>query len=1082
MGNGPEYNLSTAAACRTLREMGNTVILLESHVTSLAADEHFADITYLEPLNRLTIETIYNREDPHRVFASVGGQQALNIALLLYQIPHGLHKPLTFFGNSGDFLEATQNKERFTRIVHSTGAKTPRAFAVNKAAQGMELGRQLGFPIVVRATLALSGIATAVTYNSDELQHALDVALATSAVGEAVVEKSLAGYKRTEWEVVRDVRDEVMIVGSVEYIEPLGIHSNDSPVVTPVQSLPATERNRVEHLVEQLMRNFKLTGTATVQLAHGSNPDDIHVVKITPRINTTSLWCARAAGIPIVEWHVRLSAGEPLSELYKKADDTIDLFNAEARQQEPQQSCWVRLPQFPGPRLMDSRELLTTYTKSVGSVTGVGPSFICALQKAVAAAGYAPLGPGYRAREYSESWENERLLAEITRPTMWRIWDMYSGLRAGIAVDTLHDITGIDTWFISQLVQLYELEQQWGSLQAKDLITSTEVKLEQLDNAKHMGCSDAQLAAAINLDESRLSAFREQQHLAPCPVDPVAGKTQAPTAVEYRTLCYGRDSGPGIQQDADVILIFGMVNSIIHRDSESEYIIAHAVREIHTRGKQSVLLSPNPLHLADEAGVPVRHYLEAVNVETVRAIIEHERPAGVILQFGERFTPDITALLKEMNVPILGTRIEHIERIRIRERFRIILQKLDVRQPAHGMAENAREAYMLADDIGYPIIVHPANPVNIPRIAIWYDQAEARQFLEQAPSLSELYPISIEKFLEDAKEFNVDGIADGTRLCVAGVIEYVEEAGVNSADSAAAWPVRTISPDILDKSREIASRIVEELNIRGIIGVKFAVRNDELFMIDLLPCVARSTVLLHKFTGCRFIPQAIQVLLGKSLDEIDCYEAAGNYRAVRAPVFPFTHFPGSSASLGPEKCSVGEAVGIDQSFGIAYAKALTAAGNLLPTKGNVLLAVSDRDKDYIIPIAKKLRFLGFGLLATAGTARELENIGVPFELVHKIHEGRPNAVDRIIDGDIQLIINTPGGKANRIAEAYMRQEAVERGILVITTIPGAYAAVSGIEAFMQHGFDVNPLEKYQHELRFQKEFRFEQQDSFDFDV
>ena len=1082
MGNGPEFNLSTAAACRTLRDMGNTVILQESHVTSLAADEHFSDVTYLEPLNRVTIEKIINKENPHSVFATVGGQNALNYALLLYQVPQGLLKPMTFFGNSGDFLDATQNKERFARIVHSTGVKTPQAFAVNKDTQGMELGRQLGFPIVVRASLALSGIATAVTYNSEELKRALAVALATSAVGEAVIEKSLAGYKRTEWEIVRDVRDAVMIIGSVEYIEPLGIHSSDSLAVTPVQTFSPTELIRIQHLVEQLMRNFKLVGTATIQLAHGSNPDDIQVVKITPRVNTTSLWCSRIAGVPIADWHARLSAGTALGELCEKPDETVDLFQTAFQPEEPEKYCWVRLPQFPGPRLMKSHELLTTFTKSIGSVTGTGTTFSCALLKAVTAAGLSPLGPGYRLQGYNETWTEDQMRLEIAQPTKWRLWNVYCGLRSGMSIDELAEITGIDPWFISQLALLCDLEHRWGTVQPKDLIASGAARPELLDEAKNNGCSDSQLALSLNLQETRLAEYREQQQLFPCPAIPVNALSTAASTIDYRSLCYGSKKRIGIQQDQEIILILGTSNSIIQGDSESEYIISHAIREIHAEGKMSVLLSPNPLHFADEAGVPLRHYLDAVRPETVRSLIEIERPAGVILQFGERFTPEITELLKKLSIPILGTRIEHMDRMRIRDRFRIILQKLDVRQPAHGVAEHARDAYMIAEDIGYPVIVHPANPVHVPRIAIWYDQTEARQFLEQAASLSELYPISVEKFLEDAKEFNVDGIADGTRLSVAGIIEYVEEAGVNSADSAAAWPVRTIAPEIIEKSRTIASNIVQELHIKGIMGVKFAVRNDELFLIDLLPCVSRSTVLLHKFTGCRLISQAVQVLLGKSLDDIDCYEAAGNYRAVRAPVFPFSHFPGCSASLGPEKCSVGEAVGIDASFGIAYAKALTGAGNVLPTKGNVLLAVADRDKEYIIPIVKKLRFLGFGILATPGTAAELERIGIPFEPIQKIHEGRPNAVDRIIDGDIQLIINTPGGKANRIAEAHMRQEAVERGILLITTIPGAYAAVSGIESFMQHGFDVCPLEQYQHELHFQKEIRFEQQDSFNFDV
>ena len=1082
MGQGFEYNSATAAACRTLREMGNTVILLESHISSLAADQHVANTTYLEPLNRDTLERIYNSEAPHRIYVTAGGQRALTLALLLHQMPHGLHKPLSFFGNSGDILEATQNKERFIRIVQSFSARTPQAYAVTKHKQGMELGRQLGFPVVVRASLALNNLATAITYNSIELHTALEIALKASATGEAIIEKSLAGYKRTEWQMIRDVRNDVRTIGTIEYIEPLGIHSNDSPAVSPIQTLSPAARTRSEQLAVQAMRGFKLTGTATVQLAHGSDPDDIQIVKVTPRITSTALWCGRVASIPIVDWHTRICIGSALEDLSgHSAKEQEDLFSKEKAGISPPPFCWCRMPRFPGQRLMDRNEQLTTYTKSVGWAAGVDCTFLPAFLKAIRAAGYPFIGPGCQSQGPSETWDTDRLKMEIARPAVDRLWYLYSGLRSGIASEELHELTGIDAWFIRQLETLWQIERSWQAINPKDVISATDIQQKLLKSAKQAGCSDAQLAESVHLEEERLAQARIRLGILPRAVQTDTTADPDKTAV-FRTCTYA--DAPKVEKtsDQETLLILGSGNSILADGAESEYSIAEAVREFHALGSRCVLIAPNPLHLADEADVPVKHYLDAIEPETLRSVAAHEKPAGIVLQFSECCSPELIACITELNIPVLGTSIKDIERMRKRDRLRVMLQKLNVRQPAHGVAGNAREAYTFAQDIGYPVIVHPANPVHLPRIAIWYDQAEARQFLEQAPSLYELYPIAVEKFLEDAREFNLDGIADGEQFNLAGVVEYVEEAGINAADSAAVWPVRSISPEILDHSRQLAASLVKELHIHGIIGIKFAVRGDELFLIDLQPRVTRCTVLLHKLTGCRLIPHVVRVLAGASLADLEWYEAAGDYRAVRAPVYAFKHFPACSALLSPEKCSVGEAVGIDQSFGIAYAKALTAAGNVLPTKGTVLLAVADRDKEFIIPVAKKLRFLGFSILATEGTARELLNVGVPFEEVHKIHEGRPNVIDRIIDGDIHLIINTPGGKANRIAEDQMRKKALEHGILVITTISGAYAAVEGIEAFMQHGFDVTSVEKHQRELRFQREIRFEQQETFNFDT
>ena len=1072
MGQGSEYVCATAAACRTLRSLGHTVFLLESHAAALACDTKRAHATYIEPLSRETVEKVLVRERPHSVLATVSGRHAFNTALLMQHMPLLQAPRFSLFGSSHELLDATQNTEHFTRIVQSLGLKTPKSFAVGKKKQGEDLGRQLGFPVVVRAVLATGGIGTAITYNTQELDRAVDVALAVSPVSHAVIEKSLEGCKRTAWEVIRDTRDHVAIVGNIEYIEPLGIHSADSPAVAPVQSLGKEELQHVAGVVSGLMRRFQLVGTATIHLAHGKDPRDLTVVSIAPYVTSTSLWCGRVALLPIADWHTRLCAGQNLEDLQRAARVmTDDLFETPV----PQEAwVWCRLPLFPDWRLMGPREPLSTYTRSTGYVMGAGPDFITALQKAVHAAGLPALGPGFEVPKYAVAWDELDLRAELAHPTPHRLWHLFRAVQAGVPVDELHQLSRIDPWFIERLRGLGTRAPGWVASGQRDGDT--------LSQAKAAGCSDDQLARALGIGEQRVREQRERSGVVPGVRTVQAAQPAEAPALAFHILTHGPATSRRLVDRRDTVVVIGSDCSLLQGRPEFEFVAAHGISALNEAGWDSVLVSPNPLHMADEADAPLRHYIEAVQPETVRDILEAERPCSVMLQFAGRQTERVLDAVAASGAPVLGTPLEHLARLLHRDRFQTMLQKLDIRQPSHGMAGNAQQVFELATDVGYPVIVHPAEPATLPRVAIWYDQHDARAFLDQASQLTELYPLSIETFLEAAREFHVEAIGDGTDAMLAGVLEHVEEAGIHSADSAAVWPSDGLTPHLLKEVREVVQRLVRELGLRGLFSVKCAVAEEKLYLLDVLPHATRSTALLHTVTGGRIMPVAVRVLLGSSLREMNCHELAASYLAVRVPVFPFSHFPGSDASLGPENCSVGQAIGIDRSFGIAYAKALTAAGNKLPTKGNVLLSIADRDKDGVVTVAKRLRALGFGIVATGGTASVLQERGIPVDAVSKLQEGRPNVIDQIIDGRIQVIINTPGGKANKIAEARMRHEAAERDILVITTIAGARAAVAGIEAFMRHGFEARTLETYLKDLRQQQELHFDPQPAMELNV
>ncbi len=1016
MGNFPEYNLSVATATRALKKLGHYVILLESHAASFAEESGFCDKCYLEPINRHTIEKVIEKEKPHSILATVGGQNTLNITLLLHHFPCGLNHNLSFFGTTGHILESTQNAELFINTVQSLSARTPESFVVNKHEKGVEFGKKLGFPIVVKPILAPGGIGTSITYNIKELNRAVAVALAVSRVKKVVIEKSLAGWKRTEWEVIRDVRDQVAVIGGIEYIEPLGIHSADSPAVSPVQTLSETEISLAKLLSVNLIKKFKITGTATVQLAHDPFSEKVCVMSIDPRITRTSLWIGSTKSVPISEWHVFLCSGKCVNELDEEiCKSSKDLFN----QKQNKTRIWCRMPLFPDGRLMKKNELLTTYTKSVGTVAGIGADFSCALQKAVNAVG--------KKFEKSEEFKNSNhfdLLNELSKPLPTRIWNISLALKEGISAEKISRISGIDIWFINQLKNLSFDKLIFNQV---DILPSLKSKLSK---------------------------------------------------TVLKSLCYEKCPKQTGVSRKNSVLIISSGSPLTRKGFEYEYLLAQSVRKLYDNGKYCVMLSPKPLHLADESGVGFTHYINSVSPENIETVIKAENPTGIILQFENSLSLEIIEYIKNCGVPVLGTKLKSIERLRKRNRFQTLLQKLDIRMPPHGIAKNEKEVNEIIDDIDFPVMVHPAKSQNTPKVAVWYDTHDVETFLKKA-TFKELFPMSIESFLEAGKEFHLDAVADGKKGFAVGIVEHVEEAGVHAADSVSFWPSAFIPEKITNEANFILTKLVAELNLCGFIGVKFAYADEKLFLLDILPHVTKNSAFIHKVTGRRFISKVASVLCGTPLSTIEVYEPLSDYIAVRAPVFPFAHFPNSDASLGPESCSIGEAVSFDHSFGIACAKAISAAGNIIPTNGNVLLSIADRDKKDIIPIAKKLQALGFGIIATPGTASELKNLGLPINQILKIQDGRPNVVDKIIDGDVQLIISTPGGKDNRIAEAKMRHEAVDRKIIVITTIAGAGAIVAGIESFMRYGFNVFSLDEYMKELRRQEELHFVPQSLFD---
>ncbi|RLD11613.1 MAG: carbamoyl-phosphate synthase large subunit [Chlamydiae bacterium] len=1074
IGQSREYNNVIMSACKVLHNAENSVILLDSHSASPVSGSGLCSRSYIEPLTREILEKILQKERPHSVLATVSGKNSFNLSLVLNQFSSHSNSKFAFLGTTGEILASTQRPEIFKQIVESAGAECPNSSTVNSIDKGIETGRKIGFPIIVRAIPEPSGLGVAIAYNVEELERAISIALTVSPIKQIVIEKSFAGAKSTDWVVLRDRRDNIFIVGSVEYIEPMGVHANDSIAVSPAQSISDESIAIAKETVERIARNFKVTGCATIQLAHDKKNDtDIKIISVTPMITRAAILCGRQAGIPVAEFHTRLCIDGNINELMSSSllKDEANLF--EKKEKKEKNFCVCRVPVFPGNRLMKKNELLTTYTKSVDSVTGVGMNFISALQKAVRASCLPEPGAYCIDAESAGTWGVEEIMQLVSKPFANRLWHILRAIKIGIEPEELINVSGIDKWFINKLAEFNEIEEKCSSIQKKDLISGTGNIKNLLKKTKQTGCSDLQLSSIFGVEEEKIREYRLKQKIFPI-AKHLSGENfqKSPWIINY-------NSRKQKYSDDKPILIIGSCKSKPIGKAENEYILLEAIRELSKAGEKCILVSPETLHLADDEDVNVKRYIEPVNMEIINDIIEIEKPKAVLAQFSDFQT---YALIEKLDdITVMGTSFKNIQRLLKRERFYPLIQKLDIRLPSHGIADNARDAFLLAEDIGYPVIVHPAAPAIIPAVDIWYSKREAKDFLDSAGRVKELYPISIEKFLEGGREFHIEGVCDKTDLYVGGIIEHIERAGVNTNDSAAVWAPESSAASFLEEGRDIIKRLAIELEIQGLIGIKLALLDDKLYLLDAFPGITENTSFINKISGEKLISTAIQVILGKSLAETNEKEPVTDFVAVSAPVFPFANFPDSDASLGPESCSVGKAVGLSYSFGTAYAKALVSAGNFLPVTGDVLLSVTDKDKQEILPIARKLIALGFNISATSGTYAVLQKHAIPAKLVMKFQEGRPNVIDNIIDGDMSLIINTPGSKANRFAEAKMRHEAVARGILVITTISAAQAAVEGIAAFMRHGFEIKPYEKYLEGLRFQHSLNFDSQPTLDFD-
>jgi carbamoyl-phosphate synthase large subunit len=1063
IGQGCEFDYSGSQACKILREEGYEVVLVNSNPATIMTDPEIADRTYVEPITAEVLERVIARERPDVILPTLGGQTALNVAVELARRGVLDRYRVELIGASLEAIHKAEDRARFKEAMESIGMDLPRGGIARALTEAREIAAEIGFPVIIRPAFTLGGTGGSTAYNVDELEEFVATALAASPIGETLLEESIAGWKEYELEVVRDRADNVVVVCSIENVDPMGVHTGDSITVAPAQTLTDREFQAMRDAALAIIREIGVeTGGCNVQFAVEPTTGRRVVIEVNPRVSRSSALASKATGFPIAKIAAKLAIGYTLDEIRN------DITRVTPASFEPVLDyVVVKIPRWNFEKFPGVEERLGTQMKSVGEAMAIGGTFKEALQKAVRSLeiGRLDLG-GSPASEAARRIDSglgddpaDRSTATLTRLRMPR-WDNLFGwaeaLRQGVGVDELHEVTGVDPWFLDQILQIVEteieLEETAGS--------GAPLDAETLRRGKVCGLSDSQLARIFGLTEVEIRQRRQELGVRPVmkTVDTCAAEFAAHTPYHYSTYT-GRENEVMPSERPKVLILGGGPNRI-GQGIEFDYCCVHAVQAFSESGFETILLNSNPETVSTDYDTADRLYFEPLTLEDILEVVEAERPAGVVVQFGGQTPLKLALALEAAGVPILGTQPDDIDRAEDRERFLRLAEKLDLTLPPGETVRSLEEARALADRIGFPLLVRPSYVLGGRAMRIVYDEADLAESMRETLALSPRHPVQIDLFLEDAYEFDVDAVADGERCVIGGIMQHIEEAGIHSGDSACVLPPFRIDPLDLERIRRQVDRIARELNVRGLLNAQFAIQRGVLHVLEVNPRASRTVPFVSKAVGVPLARIAARVMAGASLEEIGFVEEpCPSHVSVKEAVLPFAKFAESDPFLGPEMKSTGEVMGMAESFGGAFAKSQMAAGEAIPMAGTAFLSVNDRDHEGIVPIARELARLKFRLCATSGTASSLKAAGLACTPVPKLSEGRPHAVDRITNGEIQLVIATPLGKSSRAEEAEIRRTAIRRGIPALSTLSAAAAAVRAIRALSDRSIEVRSLQE-----------------------
>jgi carbamoyl-phosphate synthase large subunit len=1088
IGQGCEFDYSGVQACKALREEGYTVVLVNSNPATIMTDPEFADRTYIEPITAEVIEAIIAREKPDAILPTMGGQTALNAAMELNRNGALARHSVKLIGANAQAIAKGEDRQLFKEAMLRIGLDVPRSGIARSLIDASRVADEIGtFPLIIRPAFTLGGSGGGIAYNRDELEEIAERGLALSPVSEVLIEESLVGWKEFEMEVMRDRLDNCVVVCSIENFDPMGVHTGDSITVAPVQTLSDKEYQMMRDASFAVIREIGVeTGGSNIQFAVSPDNGRMVVIEMNPRVSRSSALASKATGFPIAKIAAKLAVGYTLDEI--KNDITRE---TPASFEPTIDYCVVKVPRFTFEKFPQADATLTTQMKSVGEAMAIGRTFKDALQKALRSLEikrFGLCGDGAENR-----LEPEALRLKLSIPNAERIFYLAQAFQDGSSIDEVFELTKIDRWFLRNVEQIVEESKQLQEFAArrksgfqtdsKASLPAGSVPVERRDvlvsdqagglpaesgwkpdlhllRLKKLGFSDRQLAVASGVSEKTVRAKRKAAGVVPTYrlVDTCAAEFEAYTPYYYST--YGDENERRESKKRKVMILGGGPNRI-GQGIEFDYCCVHAAFALRELGFETIMVNSNPETVSTDYDTSDKLYFEPLTLEDVLNIYDQEKPEGVFVQFGGQTPLNLADGLKAAGVPILGTQPESIEMAEDRKLFAAMLDKLGLRQTPSGSALNTAEAISIASRIGYPVLVRPSFVLGGRAMELVYNEEDLRRYMSTAIEVTPDRPVLVDRFLEDAIEVDVDCVSDGETSVIGAIMEHIEEAGIHSGDSACVIPTFSLSKKVLHEVAAATKAMARELNVRGLMNVQFAVKGEDVYVLEVNPRASRTVPFVSKAIGVPLAKIAARVMIGQKLSEIGFVkEIVPKHYSVKEAVFPFLRYEGMDISLGPEMKSTGEVMGIDTDLGLAYAKSQMAAPPPLPKAGNVFISVKDSDKEAIVSVAREFVKLGFGVIATSGTVAALTKAHIKATQVFKLREGRPNVLDRVKNGDINFIINTPSGKIPREDEVMIRNAALAKKIPIMTTVRAAQASANGIRSLQTNKIQVRTLQEY----------------------
>ncbi len=1070
IGQACEFDYSGTQACKALKEEGFEVVLLNSNPATIMTDPDFADRTYIEPVTPEFLEKIIAKERPDALLPTLGGQTALNTAVAVAENGVLEKYGVELIGAKLPAIKKAEDRTLFKEAMEKIGLEVPRSGFAHNYTEAMEVVKIVGFPAIIRPSFTLGGTGGGIAYNMEEYEKMAMAGIEASPTSEILVEESVIGWKEYELEVMRDTRDNVVIICSIENFDPMGVHTGDSITVAPAQTLTDKEYQILRDASLKIIREIGVdTGGSNIQFGVSPTNGRLVVIEMNPRVSRSSALASKATGFPIAKIAAKLAVGYTLDEI------TNDITRETPACFEPTIDYVVtKVPRFTFEKFPAADATLTTQMKSVGEVMAIGRTFKESFQKALRSLEIGSCG--FESRLFDVINETRRaltakeqqLLTEKLRTPNWeRLWYLGDAFRSGMTVEDIFRLTAIDPWFLCNIQQIVEMEEELKNARGMiDLcgsdrpVAPTEELRDIIRDAKQCGFSDKFLGHLWGKAEEEVRTLRLSLGIRPVfkRVDTCAAEFVAYTPYLYST--YEEECEAEVTDRKKIIILGGGPNRI-GQGIEFDYCCVHGVFALAEDGYETIMVNCNPETVSTDYDTSDRLYFEPLTYEDVLNIVAVEKPAGVIVQFGGQTPLKLAVALEKAGVPIIGTSPDSIDRAEDRERFQVMLHKLGLRQPENGTARSFEEAEKVADRIGYPVVVRPSYVLGGRAMEIVYDVDGLRRYMHTAVQASPEHPILIDKFLDSAIEVDVDALCDGTDVVIGGIMEHIEEAGIHSGDSACSLPPYSIASETVEEIRRQTRLMALELNVKGLMNVQYAIKDGVIYILEVNPRASRTAPFVSKATGRPLAKLAARIMAGKSLKELGIEgDIIPRHISVKESVFPFVKFPGVDTILGPEMKSTGEVMGIDDNFARAFAKSQLGAGVRLPMAGKVFISVRDADKKHIVSVAKNLYDIGFKLVATRGTAAHLQEKGIAVQVVNKVLEGRPHIVDAIKNGEIAMVINTTQG-AQAVADSFsIRRNALVHNVAYFTTTAGARAAVDGIIAMRQEELDVKPIQDY----------------------